>query len=237
MNTSDAPRTAVIIPALNEAATIESIIREIRERHGHTVIVVDDRSQDETAAIARAAGAVVLSHADNLGAWGAMQTGLRHAERARFKRAVTMDADGQHLPEMLPALLAPLEEDRADVVIGSCVSRGSILRQIAWMFFRNVARLKVRDLTSGFRAYNARAMAELTHKNATLLDYQDLGVLLLLLARGLRLEEVEVCMRARKVGKSKIFCSWWKVGEYMLQSMVLTLSKTSFRNGACTRKC
>ena len=152
------------------------------------MLVVDDGSTDETHAIALANGAVVLHAPLWQGAWGAIQTGLRYAVRHGYSGVVTLDADGQHEPDYLPQLI---EAGRsADVVIAACPSRGSVLRHIAWRYFRFLTGLSIEDLTSGFRYYNARACRLLAGPEATLLDYQDVGVLLLLLHADLRVAEV-----------------------------------------------
>jgi len=215
---------AVLIPAWNEEATVGHVIREIRERGFFDVILIDDASTDQTAAHANAAGAKVLSLSVNLGAWGATQTGIRYAFEQGYEQVITIDADGQHPPFSIPDLLAPLTEGNADMVIGSCPARGSQARKMAWRFFRGMAGLKIEDLTSGFRAYSLPAMEILASKKATLLEYQDIGVLLLLIHSGLRIKEVEVPMCARQSGSSKVFGSWLKVAEYLVLNLILCIS-------------
>jgi hypothetical protein len=80
-------------------------------------------------------------------------------------------------------------------------------------------------LTSGFRLYNARACAVLAGEEATLIDYQDMGVLLLLRSAGVTFAEVEVQMNPREDGVSRIFYSWWAVARYMLETTVLCIAK------------
>ena len=109
----------------------------------------------------------------------------------------------------------------ADVVIGACPSRGSAARKLAWVLFRNLTGFSLEDLTSGFRLYNARACAVLSGQSATLIDYQDMGVLLLLRNAGIHFAEVEVEMSARVDGISRIFYSWWAVLRYMVETSVL----------------
>ena len=84
--------------------------------------------------------------------------------------------------------------------------------------------LEIEDLTSGFRAYNLPAMKILASKKATLLEYQDIGVLLLLMHSDLKIKEMQVPMCPRISGGSKIFSSWFKVAEYLLLNMVLCAS-------------
>lgn len=215
---------AVLIPAWNEDATVGDVVRRIREVGFFDVIVIDDASTDQTAVRAAAAGARVLSLAVNLGAWGATQTGIRFALEKGYSQVITMDADGQHLPSAIPDLLAPIGDGYADMVIGSYPGRGSQARKMAWRFFRGMTGLEIEDLTSGFRAYSLPVMEILASKKATLLEYQDIGVLLLLMHSGMRIVEMQVPMRPRLSGSSKIFSSWFKVAEYLLLNLILCTS-------------
>ncbi|WP_051434558.1 glycosyltransferase family 2 protein [Desulfonatronum lacustre] len=214
----------VVIPAWNEQASIGDVVRQVIALEEFHVLVVDDASTDDTADLALRAGAQVVTLPVNLGAWGAMQTGMRYARQNGYQTVITMDADGQHLAETLPSLLTPLRDYHADVVIGSCTPRGSRARKTAWTLFRRLSGLNVRDLTSGLRAYSGPAVTLLASSRASLLDYQDVGVLLLLRKAGLRIQEVQVAMCPRRHGSSKVFSSWLKVGEYMLLTLVLCLS-------------
>lgn len=215
---------AVLIPAWNEEATVADVVGKVREAGFCSVIVINDASTDRTADLAAAAGATVLSLPVNLGAWGAMQTGIRYALRKGYQQVVTMDADGQHLPSAIPQLLTPIDAGDADMVIGSCTERGSHARKLAWKFFRGMTGLEIKDLTSGFRAYDLPAMTILASGKATLLEYQDIGVLLLLVHSGLRIHEVQVPMQPRQEGGSKIFSSWFKVAEYLMLNLILCTS-------------
>jgi glycosyltransferase involved in cell wall biosynthesis len=232
---SSSPATAaclVVIPAHNEAATVGAVVRAARAAIPADVLVVDDASTDATAAEARAAGATVLSPALQLGAWGATQTGLRYARHRGYARTLTMDADGQHHPDSLPALLDALDDGRTDVAIGSCEPRLSLTKRIAWGYFRGLTGIGVRDFTSGLRAYGPRALEVLASPQASLLDYQDIGVLMLLKARGLTLREVPATMSPRPVGGSRVFSSWPMVARYMVATTVLCLARVGAdRNG------
>ena len=212
----------IVIPAQNEADSIGEVISTLQELGYRHILVVNDSSQDHTAEIARSQGAIVLSPPIPLGAWGAMQTGLRYAQRQGYGHVVTMDADGQHEPAYIAALLAAGRTH--DVVIGAYPQRGSLLRQWAWKFFRTLTGFGIEDLTSGFRYYNAAACSVLADEEATLLDYQDVGVLLLLRRAGFTFVEVPVEMYPRKNGPSRIFSSWGRVGRYMLETTLLCLA-------------
>ena len=205
------------------------VIREVRAHCGYPVVVVDDASTDGTRAVAEAAGALVIPLVARMGAWGATQAGLRYARRKGFAHVITMDADGQHEAASIADLVEPVFEGRADVAIGTCTRRGSLLRRVAWVLMKRASGLRLEDLTSGFRLYDRRAIELLAGRPATLLEYQDVGVLILLQRHGLRIHEVEVPMAPRHSGISRIFHSWGAVSYYMAHTLLLSLTKRHYR--------
>ncbi|HET6603802.1 MAG TPA: glycosyltransferase family 2 protein [Xanthomonadaceae bacterium] len=213
------------MPARDEATTVCELVRRTRRVLGAPVLVVSDASTDATAAEARRGGAQVLELAVQLGAWGATQAGLRYARRKGYSAVATLDADGQHDPETLPALAAALLEQDADVVIGTFPPRLSRARKLAWTWFRSLTGLAIEDLTSGLRVYGPRAVRVLASPEATLLDYQDVGVLLLLRKHRLLVIERPAAMHARGVGRSRVFASWLLVAHYMLQTTILCVAR------------
>jgi glycosyltransferase involved in cell wall biosynthesis len=217
--------TIILIPAFNESMVVGAVINEIKAHCNLPIVVIDDASTDNTVDVAQNAGATVIPLPAQLGAWGAMQTGLRYALRHGYTVAITMDADGQHEAASLKSLLAPVNEGMADVAIGACTRRGSLWRRIAWVMMKRTSGLSLEDITSGFRVYNQEAISELASWRATLLDYQDIGVLLLLQSRGLRIVDVKVTMQERQNGHSRVFHSWVVVIYYMCQTLLLGLSK------------
>ena len=212
-------RPLIVIPAKDERATIGKIVADVIALGYADVLVVDDASFDDTAVVARLAGARTVRAPLPQGAWGAMQTGIRYAMRHNFSSVITMDADGQHRPHEIERLMQAAKH--ADVVIGACPSRGSRSRKFAWALFRRISGFSLEDLTSGFRLYNAKACAVLAGEAATLIDYQDMGVLLLLRKSGIEFAEIEVEMSERVDGISRIFYSWWAVLRYMIETTVL----------------
>lgn len=219
------PRTLVLMPAFNEGEVIASVIQEVRAACNFPVLVVDDASTDDTIEQARQAGATVISLATQLGAWGATQTGIRYALRHDYELVVSMDADGQHEAEYIGEMIEPVVAGSVDVCIGACTSRGSLLRRFAWVFMKKTSGLSLEDITSGLRVYNRLALIELAGWRATLIDYQDIGVLLLLQSRGLRIRDIEVSMRPRSNGTSRVFRSWFLVAYYMCHTLLLGLTK------------
>ena len=208
---------------MNEELTIFDVVSSVI-KCGYQIIVVDDASTDLTAQKAKAAGAIVITNIQNLGAWKATQAGLRYAQKLGFKQVVTMDADGQHQASDI-CLLIEAHNNGAEVVIGNCTNRGSMGRHIAWQFFKRLNRLNVSDITSGFRLYNETALECLVSKQATMLEYQCIGVLLMMRNMKLNIVEVSVPMKEREVGMSRIFHSWFAVGYYLLYSGLLSITK------------
>lgn len=225
-------RCAILIPAWNEQATVAEVVRRAGALPQCDVIVVDDASTDNTAREALTAGAAVLPLPLQLGAWGATQTGIRYALRRGYRSVVTMDADGQHDAADVRALRGALAAGRADVIIGSFPQRSSRARRFACGYFRLLAGIRLVDITSGFRAYNHAAMTLLASADASLVDYQDVGILLLLRRGGLRAIEVPVAMERRRNGKSRIFSSWLVVARYMLQTSLLCIARLDLRGAA-----
>jgi hypothetical protein len=214
-----------VIPARDESATVAGVVVGVRAALGCRVLVVDDASTDGTGATARAAGADVLTLPIGLGAWGASQTGIRYARRHGFKSVLCLDADGQHMPDSLPLLFEARRQTGANVVIGTCFERLSLPKRIAWQYLRLLTGLRLRDFTSGLRLYDQQAMQVLAAPEASLLDFQDVGVLMLLAGKGVRITETPVPMQARKSGHSRVFASWAVVARYMFNTTILCISR------------
>jgi glycosyltransferase involved in cell wall biosynthesis len=200
----------VVIPAHDEQASLPGTLAEVRARAPFVdELVVDDGSHDDTARVARKLGATVVRHPVNLGVGGALQTGFRWACRHGYDIAVQLDADGQHDPSYLEALLAPVIAGHCDVAIGSrfVSSTGYHApwnRRLGMLLFSGVVRLAlgrpIYDTTSGFRAY-ARRVIEVCQYDFPK-DFPDAPLLIALARQGFRLEEVPVVMRERTAGQS-----------------------------------
>ncbi|HEX7624603.1 MAG TPA: glycosyltransferase family 2 protein [Anaeromyxobacteraceae bacterium] len=210
-STAPAPAPArdvlVLMPAYDEGARIRSVVEAVRRQLDADVLVVDDGSSDTTAREARRAGARVASHAVNLGYGVALQTGYRFALRAGYRAVLQLDADGQHEPSCIPALLGALAG--ADVVVGSRFGQDGSYRPPAlrragmWLFSRMLRALSGRrfaDPTSGFQALSRRALEFYVHERYPA-DYPDADVLAMAIRAGLRVVEVPVRMHASPAGK------------------------------------
>lgn len=200
----------LIVPAHDERESLPRTLAEIAAAAPQAdVLVVDDGSHDDTAAVARAHGVPVVRHAVNLGVGGALQTGFRWAVARGYDVGVQLDADGQHDPGYLNAIVQPVLEGRCDVCIGSryvarTAYRAPFARRIGMVVFAAVVRLavgrRITDTTSGFRAYSRAVMQWCQHEFPS--DFPDAPLLIQLARRGFRLCEVPVEMRERVAGQS-----------------------------------
>lgn len=157
----------VAMPAYNEGQYIEKMINEIKE-YADEIIVVDDGSTDDTARIAKLAGATVVSHPRNLGYGAAIQSILKEARERTFDVLVIIDADTQHDPSEIP-VMAILVFEGSDVVIGKRrfrdVPKYRYLGGKILSFFTGIlSGVFVEDSQSGFRAYSSKAVALMNPK-------------------------------------------------------------------------
>jgi len=209
---------AAVIPCFNEGATIALLVAAMR-RYLPSVMVVDDGSTDDTPALARDAGAMVVSHRQNLGKGAALQTGLSQALKRGFEWVVTLDGDGQHAPEDLPVFLDCAEQTGSRLVIGNRMHNARAIpwlrRRVNWWMSRQLSRLASRrlpDTQCGFR------LIHLETWSALLLTTEHFEVesemLLAFLAAGCQVEFVPIqVIRSRR--RSRIHpvvdsVRWWK---------------------------
>jgi glycosyltransferase involved in cell wall biosynthesis len=205
-------RRLAILPAFMEEGSVGAVIDEIRAFDPEfEIVVVDDGSGDRTSEIARSLGVHVVTLPFNLGIGAAMQTGFRFAQANHFDIAVQIDADGQHDPAELPALLEPLMAGEADFVVGSrfigdSAFRSSFTRRIGIRLFARIvskiAHQTLTDTTSGFRAVNRRGIALFAADYPH--DYPEVETTVMVVKHRLRVKEVPVRMRERAAGRSSI---------------------------------
>lgn len=205
-------KALVLIPAYNEAATIGQVVGALRAL-GLDVVVVDDGSEDATAAQARAQGAVVLVHAANAGTGAAEQTGFLYALRRGYDAVVRVDGDGQHDPAAVTDLLGALAAGDVDLVVGSRFLlpdnggyRSTLPRRIGIRVIGAVITLLIGSLitdpTSGLRALNRTALRVLARRQPE--DYPEPESLIAAYRAGCRIREVPARMHARATGQSSI---------------------------------
>jgi glycosyltransferase involved in cell wall biosynthesis len=159
-------RTCALIPAFNEAPYIANVVKGTQP-HVKQVVVIDDGSSDETAQVARAAGATCLRSETNCGKASALRTGIAFACAQDFTHVITLDGDGQHLPEDIPELLRVAEETGADLVIGArCFDRARMPRPryysntIGSRLASALVGCEIRDSQSGFRLFRLDKLRE-----------------------------------------------------------------------------
>ena len=209
----------IVIPAYNEEANIVRVVEDLVERFPqYDYVVVNDGSRDKTAAVCREHGFHLIDLPVNLGLAGAFQTGLRYAAENGYDCAMQLDADGQHKPEYISAMLAELE-DGADIVIGSrflTVKKPKSLRMlgsyiISWSI-RLTTGQAICDPTSGMRMFN-RAMLE---EFAQHLNYgPEPDTISYLIKNGAVVREYQVEMGDRLAGQS--YLNFMRSVEYMIK--------------------
>lgn len=208
------PRMAAVIPAFNEARSIQAVVQQVSQ-HAFA-IVVDDGSTDQTAALARAAGAHVVSHEYNRGYDGALETGLRTALGLGCTFAVTMDADGQHDPTLLDRFGSELEAG-ADLVIGI---RDRMQRWGESVFGHVAGRLwGIQDPLCGMKGYSLQILNNVDQLNT----YTSIGTELAIRAAktGLKIHQIPVKTRPRD-GDSR-FGSGFKANSKIFKAMLIGL--------------
>ncbi len=201
-------QTLVVMPAYNESQSVGDVVREtLQALPGVTVLVVDDGSSDDTAAMAGQAGALVASLPFNLGVGGAMRLGFRYAQERGYRAVVQIDADGQHDPRSVPALLDQLATH--DVVLGARFAgegdytmrgpRRWAAAVLAWTISRT-AKTRLTDTTSGFRASGPRAIALFAQEYPAEYLGDTIESLVIACRAGLKVTQVPVAMRERAGG-------------------------------------
>jgi glycosyltransferase involved in cell wall biosynthesis len=164
--------TLVAIPAHNESATIKDVVTAART-HASDVLVIDDGSADETAARAKEAGATVVEHETNSGYGAALKTAFEEADKRRADELVILDGDGQHDPDDIPRFVETLQNNEAEIVIGSrfaAETKMPAYRRLGLSVVNLLTNLShgvlrseswVEDTQSGYRAYSRQAIRSL----------------------------------------------------------------------------
>jgi glycosyltransferase involved in cell wall biosynthesis len=199
-------RVLVAIPALNEEKTVGWVVRQTQAAVQADVLVVDDDSSDSTVEVARAAGAAVLTMPFNVGVGGAMRVAFCYALRNRYDAVVQVDADGQHDPAQIPALLSALDAGAA-VAVGSRFEKGFettrtrrfAMRGLAWGTGR-LTKTHLTDTTSGFRAVDRRAVELFARRYPVEYLGDTVGSLVVAADAGLPITEVSVKISPRRGG-------------------------------------
>jgi len=240
-----APKKAdilIIVPAYNEEHAIAKVIENLRGTDLEIdILVINDGSADLTSSVAKATGqALVIDLPKNLGIGGAVQTGFKYAARNNYKIAIQFDGDGQHLAEEIPKLLAQMEQAKANMVIGSrflekhAGFRSTFMRRQGIRLFEwlnsFLIRQRITDNTSGFRAYDRRAIEFLALHYTV--DYPEPETVILLGRNHFKISEVATKMRERLEGKSSFAGS----GDYYMIKVLLAILMTFLRKPIISKK-
>ncbi|HIR97563.1 MAG TPA: glycosyltransferase family 2 protein [Candidatus Merdisoma faecalis] len=224
-------RILLIIPAFNEAETIEHVVNGLTVNFPqYDYVVVNDGSSDGTGELCMEKGYQVLNLPINLGIGGAVQTGYRYALKYGYDIAVQLDGDGQHDASYVKRLIEPLLAGEADVVIGSRFLRRegfqssrsrrvgiNILSDLIWL----CTGKRVRDVTSGFRAVNRKFISIYAEDYPS--DYPEPEAIITAVMHRGRVAEVPVVMKEREGGTSSI--TFRKSVYYMIKVTLAILVK------------
>jgi hypothetical protein len=204
-------RIAVVVPAYNEEDNIGAVLPRIPESVcgvGTAVLVVDDGSRDRTGDVAREHGAAVARHVTNLGGGAALRTGYRLMSDSGARIVVTLDADGQHLPEEMARLVQPVLDGEVDVAHGSRVlghaEPNHFAREMGIIFFNRlvsaITRTKVTDCSNGYRAVRSTVLPQLVLRQE---QFHTSEFMIEAIKRGVPAVEVPITVVSRLHGHSK----------------------------------
>jgi glycosyltransferase involved in cell wall biosynthesis len=206
----------IAIPAWNESGSVAGVIHEVRRwAPSADVVVINDGSTDNTEILARRAGAITISLPFNVGVGGAMRAAFLYARREGYDAVVQVDADAQHDPEEIPALLAGLAN--ADIVVGTRFHADSTYRVRGprrWamtLLSRSLTRMaksSLTDTTSGFRSAGPRAIDLFADAYPAEYLGDTVGSLTIAIREGLVIHEVPVTMQYRRIGRPSKSALW-----------------------------
>lgn len=213
----------IIIPAYNEAENLPKLISGIKRMLPEfDYVIINDGSTDKTRKLCEQEGMNVVTLPINSGIGVAVQTGYKYALYNDYDIAIQIDGDGQHDVGYLKEIITPLEKEEADVVIGSRFieyqgfqSSGArrmgikLLSFFIWL----CTGVKVKDVTSGFRAVNKRFIQVFAEDYSK--DYPEPEAIVTAKMYGGRIKEMPVVMKERETGRSSI--TLWKSVYYMIK--------------------
>lgn len=221
----------IIIPAYNEEENIVRVVDNLKNHYPqYDYVVINDGSADRTARLCREHGYELIDLPVNLGLAGAFQTGLKYAYRHGYDYALQFDADGQHRPEFIAAMLEKIQEGY-DIVIGSrfvTEQKPNTLRMLGSNLISLATRMttgkKIKDPTSGMRMFNKKMIAEF----ALNMNYgPEPDTVSYLLKQGATIAEVQVKMDERIAGES--YLNLTRSMMYMLRMLLSILFIQNFR--------
>lgn len=222
----------IIIPAYNEEENIENVVSFIQKKYSeYDYVVVNDGSKDHTADICRKKGYELLNLPVNLGLAGAFQAGLKYAYAKGYSYAIQFDADGQHRPEYIAAMIRKIQEGN-DIVIASRFveeKKPATARMIGSRLITTAIRLtsgaKIMDPTSGMRMYNKK-LIEVLANNINFGPEPD--TVSYLIKMGAKVAEIQAKMDERIAGQS--YLNAVNAAKYMARMLISILLIQNFRN-------
>lgn len=204
--------TLVIVPAWNEEETIASCLRDIKNSlPAADIVVVNDGSTDNTSEEVRSSGVDVtlLEQPFNLGVGAAMRLGYLYSSRHGYTYTCQVDADGQHDPSYIEAMISHLRQTGSDLVVGSRFAGEGAYRArgprrwamvVLSKWLSRICQARLTDTTSGFKVSNARATEILSRRMPAEYLGDTLDSLVILAKEGCKISEVAVSMRERQGG-------------------------------------
>ena len=228
-------KTLIIIPAFNEEGSIEKVVNNLTEKFPqYDYLVVNDGSTDGTKNICSGNGYQVVNLVINMGIGGAVQTGYRYARENNYDIAVQIDGDGQHDVRFLTEMIKLIEENKADVVIGSRFVekegfQSSQMRRVGINFLSILAWIltgvRVKDITSGYRVINRKFIRIFAEDYPS--DYPEPEAMVIAAVHGGKIVEYPVVMRERENGESSITLK--KSVYYMIKvTLAMLIRRLSF---------
>ena len=229
-------KTLIIIPAYNEEAAIRKVVENIRNRcPQYHYIIINDGSLDRTEQICKEQGFFYLTLPVNVGIAGAVQTGYKYAQRNGYDLAVQIDGDGQHDVGYISQMIAKMQEENADIAIGSrfIEKRGfqsSKARRTGIYFLSTLIKIctgkRIYDVTSGFRIVNRRFIEYYAQDDPG--DYPEPEAIVMALESHAKILEYPVMMRERGGGTSSIYS--WRSIYYMIKvSLAIIVCRLSLK--------
>lgn len=227
----------IIVPAYNESENIGIAINDLKSQNEDwDILVVNDESKDNTRNIAEAINNIDIINLDvNLGIGGAVQTGFKYAQENNYDIAVQFDGDGQHIASEIKRLITPILRNEADIVVGSRfldeneIKSTTLSRRIGIKILEiliySLSKIRIKDATSGFRAFNKESIKFLSKFYPS--DYPEPEAIMLLSKKNFRIKEVQVKMKKRGNGKSSIYGIY---SIYYMVKVVLSILMISLRS-------
>lgn len=200
-----------VIPAYNEEANIENVIKEIKKDVKYAdILIINDCSTDNTKKIIENNNVKCITGIFNLKYAWAVQTGIKYAYQNDYDYVIQFDADGQHIAKEAEKLLNEMKKSNVDIVIGSRFLKDTgykhpFFKKVATKLFTLIIKIfckqEITDPTSGFQCLNKKII-EYYSKMGNYPEYPDANLIIDVLLKGFTIKEISVKMRLREAGES-----------------------------------